>query len=111
MKTTARPSAFSCAMMRKRSSISLRDSAAVGSSMMMTEASWLSARVISTMCFWATDSCFSFASDGKSASMRRSSAEVLLRIRSQSTRPAAVTGMWPMKIFSATLNSSNITVS
>ncbi len=55
----ARPSAFNCAMMRKRSSISLRDRAAVGSSMMMTEASWLSARVISTMCFWATESCFS----------------------------------------------------
>ena len=36
MKMIARPAAFSCAMMRNRSSISLRDRAAVGSSMMMT---------------------------------------------------------------------------
>ncbi len=109
MNRIARPSARSAATSRNSSSISWRDSAAVGSSMMTTRASWLSARATSTMCFCATDSRLSGASASKSASIRASSAAVRARISGQSiSRPP---GIWPMNTFSATDSSSNITVS
>ena len=109
MKRMARPSAFSPSTSLKSSSISCRDSAAVGSSMMTTRASWLSARAISTMCFCATKSRLTCVSAVKSASIRRSSACVRARISARSTNLPP--GMCPMKTFSATLSSSNITVS
>ena len=54
--------------------------------MMMTEASWLKARAISTMCFWATESCLSGASASKSASIRSRRVEQRRRISPQSIR-------------------------
>ena len=109
MNRIARPSSRRESTSWKSSSISWRDSAAVGSSMITTWASWLRARATSTMCFCATDSCLSGVSASKSASIRASSSAVRARIDAQSiSRPP---GMWPMHTFSATLSSSNITVS
>ncbi len=97
--------------MAYRSSISWADSAAVGSSMMTTLESWDSARAISTMCFWATLSSLSGVSGRMSDSRLAISSAARARIRGQSSRSLPRRRKWPEKMFSATLSSSNMTVS
>ena len=111
MKTMARPSAFNCATIRKRSSISCRESAAVGSSMMTTPRVMAQrARDLHHVLLRHRQRLQRSVRVEIRFDAREQLARRLARIAVQSTRRAAG-GMCPMKMFSATLNSSNMTVS
>ena len=97
--------------MMNRSSISWVESAAVGSSMISTRDSWERARAISTTCLWATERVRSGASTSRSDSSPRRISLARRRMPDQSTRPNRFLARWPVKMFSATDSSSNITVS
>ena len=83
-------------------------SAAVGSSMISTRASWLSARRISTRWRLPTDSVPTIASASRSSiSSEASKARARRFISPMSMRPNRPFGAWPRKMFSATVNSGN----
>ena len=98
-------------MILKRSSVSRRERALVGSSMMTREASSERARAMPTRWRSATESSRTRLSTDTGSSTRSRSSRALARMARQSRRPERPLRRWPEKMFSATVRSGNIEAS
>ena len=105
--STAEPRSCRVRTTPNRRSTSGRDSAAVGSSMISTRASKLSALAISTICWSAIDSPRTGRSGSRATPRRSSNSCTCLSIARRSIRRPAPSGCRPMTTFSATGRSGN----
>ena len=107
MKTTAAPSARSVSTTVNRRSASTGDSAAVGSSMIRTRASRVSALAISTSCCSAIDRPRAMRSGSIATPRRLKISSTWRSIARASMRRPLRSGWRPMNTFSATDRSGN----
>ena len=105
MKSMVTPFALSCAMMRKRSSVSLAERLEVGSSMMRSLALVETALQISTICWWPMPSLPTFIRGSKRRPRSSSSRAAASTMAATSVTMVPCTSLIsrPRKMFSATV--------